>query len=165
VAGLLQLYWTLANFLQIGYPLFHMFEQADTGAANIYYIGMAVYFGLLFGMSWVLIARTEWLADRLKIREEGEIGKIDSQSVLLVGVKLIGVYALVYSIPRFAGSLQYLSLPLVENQKNPHILRTIIPAVLQLALALFLTFGSETVIKIISGKMKSPEAKSDSAIS
>jgi hypothetical protein len=169
IAGLLQLYWTLANFLQVGYPLFHMFEQSVAGVPNTYYIGMVLYFVLLFGMSWVLIARTEWLADRLKIREDGEICKIDAQSVLLVGVKLIGLYVLVSAIPRLANSLSQLTLPLFdENEYRSnllHSLKYITPVLLQLALGFFLAFKPETVVKIISGKKKMPEAKSDSAIS
>ncbi len=51
--------------------------------------------GLPFFMAWLLLTRTEWLANKLKIGKEGLSEELKDDVVLRTGTKLIGLYAAV----------------------------------------------------------------------
>jgi hypothetical protein len=166
VAGLLQLYWTLASFLNVGSMFFTMLGRSDSDANSIFYIGLFLSLVLLFGTSWLFLFRTEWLADRLKIQGDDEIGNVDMQAVLRAGMRLVGIYVLIYAVPHFVGIMAgSFSLPLAESKLPSHFWAKFIPSVIQITLGIFLVFDTEKVATFISGKKKSPEAKSDSAMS
>lgn len=156
LVGLLQVYWALVNFMQIGFTLSMIgrSESTHTGQIVVSLIGIGAYFILSLGMAWLLLARTEWLADRVRIQDETDIQGLDKHPVLLAGVKLIGVYVTVYAIPSLVHALLD-SQRLWEGQIGLQVWNKIIPAALQLGLGLFLALRSEKVVEVIT-KNKEP---------
>jgi hypothetical protein len=154
LVGLLQLYWALAGFIQIG-PIFTMLHapsgpiQVEQILTNL--IGIVLYFALSLGMAWLLLARTEWLADRLKVQDEGGVDGLDKHPMLLVGVKLIGVYVTVLAIPSLARALLN-SWQILAGQIGLRVWHGIIPSALQLGIGLFLALKSDKVVEIITKK-------------
>ena len=153
LVGLFQVYWALVNFMQIGFTLSMIGRSESTHFGQIVasLAGIVTYFVLSLGMAWLLLARTEWLADKLKIQDEAEIEGLDKRHILLVGVKLIGVYVTVYAIPSLAREL-LVSQRLWEGQIGLQVWSKIIPAALQLGLGLYLALKSETVVEIMTKK-------------
>lgn len=147
LVGLLQLYWSLINLMQIGFTL-SMVGRADAsefGRVLVSLLGIVVYFALCLVMVWVLLARTEWLADKLRVVDGAEMERLDGLPVLLVGVKLIGVYMTVHAIPSLARALLDASR-IWQGQAGLHPWNKTIPAVLQLGLGLFLAMKSARVV-------------------
>lgn len=58
----------------------------------VFVCGDMLSIALSLGMAWLLLARTEWLADKLKIRDEGGVEGVEKYPLMLIGVKLIGLY-------------------------------------------------------------------------
>jgi hypothetical protein len=113
-------------------------------------------FVLSLGMAWLLLARTEWLADKLKIQDEARIENLDKHPILLVGVKLIGVYVAVRAIPSLARAMLD-ARHIWEGQVGLQLWNKIIPAALQLGLGLFLALRSEKVVDIITNRKQPAE--------
>jgi len=158
LVGLLQAYWALVNFMQIGFTLSMVGRSESThfGQMVVSLVGIGMYFVLSLGMAWLLLARTEWLADKLKVQDEAEIEGLDKHPVLLVGVKLIGVYVAVHAIPSLARSLLD-ARHLWEGQSGLHLWNKIIPAALQLGLGLFLALKSEKVVQLMARRENGAE--------
>jgi hypothetical protein len=158
LVGLLQLYWALVNFMQIGFTLSMVGRSESTqfGQILVSVIGLGAYFLLSLGMAWLLLARTEWLAGRLRILDDAEIEGLDKHPVLLVGVKLIGVYVTVYAIPSLARALLD-AQRLWQGQIGLQVWNRIIPAALQVALGLFLALRSEKVVEVMTKKQERAE--------
>lgn len=151
LVGLLQLYWALIIFMQIGFTLriVGRSESTHVGQILVSLIGIGMYFALSIGMAWILLARTEWLADKLKLHDDGKVEGLDKHPVLLVGVKLIGVYVTVYAIPSLAKAL-LASRPILEDQAGRQLWNRIVPAALQLGLGLLLAMKSEKVVELMA---------------
>ncbi len=116
VFGLLQVYAGLAYVTGI-IPFVAMFTEAgsssDTVVTSTGFSGVSLPFtiiGLLatliltFGVAWLLLFRTTWLADKLKLPETEETGTLAKDSILLIGVTLIGVYITVNAAPALVAS-------------------------------------------------------------
>ena len=158
LVGLLQLYWALDNFMRIGFTLSMIgrSEPTQIGQIAVSLIGIATYFALSLGMAGLLLARTEWLADKLKMADEPEIEGLDQPSVLLVGVTLIGVYVTVNAIPSLSRVLLD-ARHVWDGQFGLQLCNKIIPATLQLGLGLFLAMKSEKAVALITKKKESVE--------
>ena len=148
---LLQLYWAFVNFIQIGFSITMMLRSVPVGQAVSGLIGIVLYFCLSLGMAWMLLARTDWIADKLKIQDEGESGILKDDVILRTGAKLIGLYVTVHAIPGFARAILD-SRIFVSWHVGIHFWTKIIPAAIQLGLGLFFTFKSSKVLDLITEK-------------
>jgi hypothetical protein len=165
LVGLLQLYWALVNFMQIGATTGMLLaqthrissEQAIWGLS-----GFAVYMILSFGMAWLLLARTNWLADMLKIGPHTEPVDLKEDVLLRTGVKLIGLYVTVYAIPNFAKALlDYRAYMAISFNRG--FWTSVLPSALQLALGLVLIFMSAKVVELLT-KQKDVTEQTDSPV-
>lgn len=148
LVGLLQVYWAFVNFMQIGFAISMMIHSEPTQIGQLLFglIGVVLYFCLSLGMAWLLLARTDWIADKLKISDEGESGIPQDDVILRTGVKLIGLYVTVYAIPELAKALLE-SQVFISWQVGIHFWTKILPAAIQLGLGLFFTFKSSKVLE------------------
>ena len=151
LVGLLQLYWAFVNFMQIGFAVTMMLRSVPVGQAVSGLIGIVLYFCLSLGMAWMLLARTDWIADKLKILDEGESGILKDDVILRTGAQLIGLYVTVHAIPGFARAILD-SRIFLSWHVGIHFWTKIIPAAIQLALGLFFTFKSRKVLEMITDK-------------
>lgn len=151
--GLLQAYWALGwvGFVQIGVTISMVGRPESTSVGQIVLslIGIGTYFLMSIGMAWLLLARTEWLADKLRIRDDANIEEFGSHPALAVGVKLIGVYVTVNAVSGLIRTLVD-AQRLWEGQVRLHAWNMIIPAALQLGLGIFLALKTEKVVGIIT---------------
>lgn len=158
LVGLLQVYWAFVNFMQIGFAISMMIRSEPTEVGQVLsgLIGVVLYFSLSLGMAWLLLARTDWIADKLKIRDEGESAVPPDDVILRTGVKLIGLYVTVYAIPGFAKAILESRL-FIAWQVGIHFWTKILPAAIQLAIGLFFTFKSSKVLEWITRDKEMPE--------
>jgi len=111
VFGLLQVYYGLAYATSI-IPIVTMFARTTSNSGvevtatsfsgeSLPYtlIGLLATLVLTLGVAWLLLFRTTWLADKLKIPEEQEVGGLANDSILLIGITLIGVYITAKTAP------------------------------------------------------------------
>ena len=166
IIGLLQIYWGLTYLSSISLFISQLAVITSTEPAQpMQYViqsGGIVFFSLLcFGMAWLLLARTEWLADKLNVQEEGESRELKDDVILRVGIKLIGVYVTVYAIPALAKALSELATFGLGYVKSIGLWTKILPATLQLVLGLFVMFRSDKVVDLVAGNKKLTEEQVD----
>jgi hypothetical protein len=146
-------------------------SQAPNMIVYVQVIGSAAISGLLtFGMAWLLLCRTQWLADILKIPEGDVSGALEENVILRTGVKLIGVYIAVQAIPVvFRISLQWLSSAAASNEFVTSASSTMflagdvggiwsgmLTALLQLGLGVFMLSYTGTVLGLVTKHDNSP---------
>ena len=64
-------------------------------------ISLGTMVTMTFAMAWLLIFRTEWLADRLNIPTSDCAQSPSVNTLLVAGTKLIGLYVIVQGLPPF----------------------------------------------------------------
>lgn len=160
IFGLLQLYWALATFMQVGFAISMMSRSSVMDDGGQYIAGLAgtvIYFVVSVGVALILLIRTDWLADKLKIQADGESGEIKEGTLLRSGVKLIGVYIVAHAIPSFARTVTDYGL-LAGGILESHFWTRIIPAVLPLVLGTLLAIRADRVLALIT-KAEQAEGK------
>ena len=151
LVGLLQLYWTFVNFMQIGFAISMIIrsEAVEVGQAIAGVIGIALYLCLSLGMSWILLARTDWLADKLNIKDDDGCIIPKGDAILRNGTILIGIYISAYAIPGLAKAIaEYATI--TEWRMGVRFWTQILPEAIQLLLGLYLTFKSSKVTEMIT---------------
>jgi hypothetical protein len=151
--GLLQLYYALIGFMQTVSILLLMRAEVP----RQFYVSLVdaiLLLAISMGMAWLLLARTEWLANLLKIREEEESVILDKEAMLLVGVKLIGVYVTVRAIPALTSLMQLREVGWIWERRSVasdwRVLSAIISALLELGLGVLLMLQSSRVVGMIA---------------
>ena len=93
IIGLLQVYWGLTYFFSIVIFIRNMGQMASSGADSSMsqVLGILLYAVLAFGTAWLLLFKTEWLADKIKVESDNELPSLSQDVVLNVGVKIIGL--------------------------------------------------------------------------
>ncbi|MDO9513264.1 MAG: hypothetical protein Q7J59_01465, partial [Elusimicrobiota bacterium] len=69
------------------------------------FLAVSALFSLV--LSWLLIIKTAWLADKFKIDDTDNLPEVNAAAILSTGIKLIGIYIAVFAISKFAESLGY----------------------------------------------------------
>ena len=160
--GFLQLYWTLSRFIfeygsfimAIGQHREYM-SAKDVGQALPLIIAATADFFMQLVMAWLLLARTEWLAHKFRIPEDGDIEALDKSSTLLVGSQLIGIYVIVQALPALVKAIvTSRSLWASDTDRFPGDWIAICPWIIQLSLGLILALWSEKVVAVITRKAK-----------
>jgi len=150
--GLLQIYWGLTYLSSIALFIGQMarMESSEFGQLAIQMGGILGFALLAFGMAWVLLARTEWLADKLKIHADDELPALSDDVVLRAGIKLVGVYILANAIPGLIKAISEASAYGLWEGRLTAIWTKIIPSVLQVALGLFLAIRTERILSLLA---------------
>ncbi len=102
--GLLMFYWAINVIPQFGFWVSMREDWVADGIAAGWLPGaMALQLLVTIGFGWILVFRTERLADLFKIREteKGEL-RPEVGELLRVGIIVIGVYLLATAIPKLA---------------------------------------------------------------
>ncbi|MDY0148968.1 MAG: hypothetical protein RBT03_02645 [Kiritimatiellia bacterium] len=150
--GLLQIYWGLMYIPSIAIFIGQMvrMESSGFGQLAIQMGGILGFVFINFGMAWLLLARTEWMADTLKIEAHDPLPVLSDAIVLQAGIKVVGVYILAKAIPGLVKAISEASAYGLWEGRLTAIWTTIIPSVLQVALALFLAIRTEQVLSLLA---------------
>ena len=162
--GLLQLFAALAYVTQSAFAL-GVYRAWVEAQLSIYSSSMFAVWGIFillsFSLAWVLVAQTEWLADRLRIRGDQESADLSDSRILRIGVKLLGFFFIASSLPYLGSSLvraiyeSHGGSP--ASSSFPLLLASLIPLI-QLVLALFFLFDTDRVVANI-GRCRRPVEK------
>lgn len=152
IIGLLQVFWALTYLASIGLVLGQM-ARTEPGMARAITIqlgGIVGYAVLAFGMAWLLLVRTEWLADKLKIPADDPLPSLSDDVVLHAGIKVVGVYIIATGVPALARAVADAAVSSAWQSHLTVSLSRIVPAVLKVVLAVLLTIRTEFVLRVIS---------------
>ncbi|MBM4147597.1 MAG: hypothetical protein FJ224_00925 [Lentisphaerae bacterium] len=150
--GLLQIYWGLTYLSSIALFIGQMprTESCEFRPLAVQIGGIAAFALLSFGMAWALLTRTEWLADKLKIRADDPLPALSDDVVLRAGVKLVGVYILANAIPGLVKAIAEASAYGLWEGRLAAIWIRIAPSVLQVGLALFLAVRTGSLLRLLA---------------
>lgn len=176
VFGLLQIYTGLACIASV-LPLIRVFCEPSSSTATTvktFYgssftltaISISSMLILTFGTAWILLFRAEWLADKLKLPEEGDDVPFGTAALLGTGVRLIGIFFVVQSAPQLLSNLcrtissaqQLISL---RNSMGSDVLGRalfegiwsgLVAEAVKLTLALLLVFKTDSVLNLLQRK-------------
>ncbi|NLH15888.1 MAG: hypothetical protein GX455_04865 [Phycisphaerae bacterium] len=160
VVGLLQVataIWKCEPLLQ-SIAVFGRFVGSSSSVTICWDIaGRCLMVGLFLAFAWVLLFKSEWLADRLGLAEE-RLSCPDCETILWVGIKLLGLYVLAESIPALVWTTIG-SRALIQNG-DPGFWVRIVPAVVKVVLGLILVFTTTKLMEFISRDGKPKEMAS-----
>jgi len=122
LVGVLMLYWALATFSEILIAAFNIFENPSHAGAWILLAIWLALTGVAFLFAVVLLVRTEWVMDRLRIPPEpSQLPVMEPSKLLRIGFVVLGTYSLIEALPAIGASL-YLSSVFTHNSPHPGIL-------------------------------------------
>jgi len=118
VFGVVQTYYGLAYITSI-IPALYMMQQpsCDTNGEVVArsFSGTTITLAtgsmiatllLTFGVAWLLLFQTEWLANKLKIPEQNIQSSLTGETVFCVGARLLGLFVIVQAFPELVGRLE-----------------------------------------------------------
>lgn len=146
--GLLQVYWALTYLAHLALFLGQMsrMEPTEAGQTAIQVAGIVAFTVLAFGVAWLLLVRTEKLADLLKIPTDDPLPMLSDDVVLRAGMKLTGVYMVANSIPGLVSAICEVGAYGTYLGPFAPILTKVLPAALRLALGLLLAIRTGFVM-------------------
>lgn len=153
IFGLLQVYYGLAYFTGMLPFLSMLAPEGDTATSVTSFsganlpstlVGILCTLVLTFGVAWLLLCRSTWLADKLRIPEKPECDTISKDTILLSGTVLIGLYLVVHSLPALV------STSLQATQYGSWFVSGIIRPVAKLALGLLLALKPQVVMSLLA---------------
>jgi hypothetical protein len=165
--GFIQLYWSFATLAQIGFSIEMLTSEGKPEIHSMIKWGLAgfgAYFLLTLGLALILLAKTDWLADKLGISDDTGTSIVSEATLLSAGMRLIGMYVAVMAAPALtkvfvetkgmAHSLGISSTDLkgVALSISVSAWANIIRHGLELCLGVFLAFKADTIMPYITGK-------------
>jgi hypothetical protein len=151
----LQVYTALINFAQVCVAFSSLFfsegSSTYTSQTSLITSGLIVtlaYLILSLVIAWILLMRTAWLADKLNLKEDGEFQGFTEGSIFRTGVKLIGVYVMVFAIPAFARAILGYQV-FTAGKAGTEFWIKLIPPLAQLIIGVFLTIRTEAVLALV----------------
>jgi len=149
--GLLLMTWIVGRTGEFCYVFFRTIRPGEYLIEPLLpqKIYLIVFFVLSGGMTWVLLRRTQWLADKLDIPNDELPGEINKDVMLFCGTILLGIYVTVQSAPRLVGAL----LRFPWHEEFPFRLNSwsqVISEALALAMGLLLVLRTPLVLKWIT---------------
>jgi hypothetical protein len=150
--GLLCLYWAVLAIPQLFTYAFIDISPGPLPASTTRTILMS--FGLLsvlgsFVLGVWLVFKTSRLADILGIpADAGGLPSFEPESLLHVGVVLVGVYALIVSLPELA-RLLIQSLTIANFFQSVHFTASLAEDILRLALALYFVMFPQHIMGVL----------------
>jgi hypothetical protein len=150
--GLLQVYWGISYLISI--PVVYGQMAAMDSTSGFFVVnqvgGFLCYALAAFVMAWLLLARTDWVADKLGIQEDDQLPAVSDEAILKAGVKLVGLYVLVHAVPSLVKSVSDGSSFARGGSWIISRLSFIIPPVFRILLSLLLLVRTERVLSLIA---------------
>jgi hypothetical protein len=129
---------------------------------------------LTFGVAWLLLFRTDWLADKLKVPEQEAQAPLSADAILHVGARLLGLFVIIQAVPVLVGQLgrtisgiqQVVSLRdsmgsgVMERAIFDGIWSGLVAPALKLALGFVLVLKTDSVLNWIDRKKQTTEQES-----
>ncbi len=144
--GLWQLYSAIIITIQSSFYLSSSIQLSTVDKEIFLTLGLWVLnTAFVFILAWLLIVKTEWLADKFNINDRDDSPSFNAESALQIGIKLIGVYVAVLAMPQFMRRLRYYSVSV-----DVTLFLCIGAFFLRLGLGFFLALKTEMIIKFIS---------------
>ena len=186
VFGLVQVYYGLAYVTSM-LPALRMMQRATVGTAGevtartfsgtsvaLTTGSMVATLLLTFGVAWLLLFRTDWLASKLKVPEQDAQTPLSADAILHVGARLLGLFVIIQAVPVLVGQLgrtisaiqQVVSLRdsmgsgVMERMIFDGIWSGLVAPGVKLALGLVLTLKTDAVLKWIDRKKQMTEQES-----
>lgn len=159
VYGLIQVYSGILYTTSMIPAIQATWQVDDSGATAIFMTGSVMAMIILtLGVAWLLLFRTEWLANKLKLPETDSPQVVTGSDILHVGTIILGIYAIIQAFPELAGNLirlrNSMSSDMMYQSLYPVILARLVTGALKLALGIFLVLGNNWVLNWIDGKRK-----------
>jgi len=150
--GLLQVYWGLAYLAPVGLRLGLPLPPGLTGTQAMLWLAvLLVYVLLAFGMAWVLLFHTVWLAEKLGIEADAPAPTFTQEIVLPVGLKLIGVYFLVDGIAGLVRTLMHVAIDGPWHFRHAAVFWTeLLPTLLLIVMALVLAIRTRWILSLLA---------------
>ena len=185
VFGLLQAYYGLAYFTSV-LPVISMMQRATrdvteevtartfSGTTVALTAGsMAATLALTFGVAWLLLFRTEWLADKLKVPEHSAQAPLSPDALLHVGAILLGLFVIMQTVPDVVGQLGHAISAIghgsLRDTMGPGVLQRMIfdgiwsglvASGIKLTLGLVLVLKTDSVLNWIDRRKQTTEQES-----
>ncbi len=158
VVGVVQLYHWVSYFASIWLIFSFASDSYGAGRVNrfLQVAGVLGYVLLTLGVIWLLLLKTEWLADKLGIKEDDSLPEISTDVILRVGFQLVGLYMFLVSLPKIFGVIFQVGSYSWMGGMTKHIWSSALPAVLQVVLSLFLLIRTDMILKLIKKGEKAP---------
>jgi hypothetical protein len=148
--GLYQLYTAVMGAMQLtamvsmsridGTPLTHL----ALGVA-----GLLLFVAVSLAIARILIVKTDWLAEKVGIRDDAPVEGLEHVPALAVGICLIGIFVTVQAVPHVARLLlTYRNI--WANASRDILWPQMVPSVLQLTLGLFLALQPGRVAGLVA---------------
>ncbi len=186
VFGLLQVYYGLAYVTSM-LPALSMMQRATSdatgevtartfsGATVALTTGsMVATLVLTFGVAWLLLFRTDWLADKLRMPERGAQAPLSAEAILRVGAILLGLFVIIQAVPDLVGKLgrtisgiqqivrlrDSMGSGVMGHALFDGIWSGLVAPALKLALGLVLVLKTDSVLNWIDRKKQTTEQES-----
>ena len=106
--------------------------------------------GVYFIFAWVLIFKTDWVADKVKVpKDENSCTPLDRFTLLPVGIQVLGIYFVL----TVTYNLIYWLIEVDGQYSIRYCLFVGLPCIAQLCLAIMCTFKADAIVKFISDKV------------
>jgi hypothetical protein len=159
VYGLMQVYAGLTYIFTV-IPMFSILGRDEESSVSTAFHGEQLTLSLIslgamvvltLGLAWLLLVRTEWLADKLKIpkSESSSSPSPSVETLLYAGTKLIGLYIVVQGIPLLVqGLFQIRHMP----SFGAYMWSTMASPVIRVIIGVLLVMKTRAVVGIIIEK-------------
>ena len=157
LTGLLHLYWTLSGLAQMSvmFGLGSIRTEASVSTL-VPILGFVLYFVFALVLAWILLFKTEWLADVLRLpTDESTTVKPPATVLLHVGIQLIGVYAVAQAVPGLLRTLTMLhrTFDLTAQNYPWHLLAA---PLAQLVVGVLLAFKADAIVSFLHQRTNGP---------
>jgi hypothetical protein len=126
---------------------------------------------LTFGVAWLLLFRSEWLADKLSVPDQETQTPLSADAILGVGTRLLGIFFVVQATPELIGNLgrtisgvqqlmgvrDSMGAGVMGRMVFPAIWANLVAPALKLALGLLLALKTNTVLNWMNRKKETTE--------
>ena len=159
VYGLMQIYAGLTYIFMV-LPMLRMLSQqpgppeAETTMSTAFHgeqitlsvISLGAMVILTFGIAWLLLFRTGWLADKLNMPDSDAPPSPSVETLLVAGTKLIGLYVVVQGIPLLAQGLFQIRHMM---SFGTYMWSTMILPILRIAIGVLLVFKTQPIVNFV----------------
>ena len=129
----------------------HPIEGLDWKQVMPHLIGSAIFLGVIAALAWLLLCRTERLADFLAIPKDGdEKPELTRDDLFRVGIKLLGLSVLATAIPGVVRAFATAGSNGVWSGNYSMIWSQILPSMLSLVIAIMLTLRTSLIIDTLA---------------
>jgi hypothetical protein len=152
--GLVQVYSALTSLgIAVGFATqVAGAEPTHIGQQVIINVTIISFYSILsFGLAWLLLCRTEWLADRLAIQCDGTRVEMTGADILHVGTKLIGIFVIVRALPDLVRVLIESRIWTQGEVLGLYTWSKVVSSVLEVTLGLVLVLKTRTILTWVGG--------------